>query len=309
MKLPKIPDDGQPKSLKQTIHASTPIVLTVMATLLAGLSSGEMTRSQYFRSLAAQFQAKASDQWAFYQAKRSRSVEAANALDILSAASHPAPLDPAGLLAADADLHPVLDDPATAALFAGGFPQLPAVEDKPVADKTVSDAMAAADHGQTEAQMAPLLRQITDDQMAAALQTAQANLDAFDAAMQPIGTAMDKLHSTLGQAGSNTPAVFAAQADVSAARLRYSSVRYDREAGYNRVTGELYDLQVHRNSVESDRRRTRSSLFFYGMLISQAAVLIATFSLAGQKPGALWMLAVLTGAAAAAFGGYVYIYF
>lgn len=47
---------------------STPVVLTVLATVLAGLSSAEMTRAQYFRAPAAQYQSKVSDQWNFFQA-------------------------------------------------------------------------------------------------------------------------------------------------------------------------------------------------------------------------------------------------
>jgi hypothetical protein len=46
--------------------------MTVLATLLAGLSSSEMTQAQYFRSRAAQDQSKAGDQWGFFQAKRLR---------------------------------------------------------------------------------------------------------------------------------------------------------------------------------------------------------------------------------------------
>jgi len=36
------------------ILGATPVVMAVVATLLAGLSSSEMTRAQYVRSLAAQ---------------------------------------------------------------------------------------------------------------------------------------------------------------------------------------------------------------------------------------------------------------
>src|SRR5215470_16440232 len=66
------PPDEKPKSFWDSILTSTPVVLTVVATLLAGLSSSEMTRAQYHRSLAAQHQSKAGDQWSFFQAKRIR---------------------------------------------------------------------------------------------------------------------------------------------------------------------------------------------------------------------------------------------
>lgn len=61
-----------PKSRWEAVLTVTPVVLTVLGTLLAGLSSSEMTLAQYYRTLAAQSQAKASDQWAFFQAKRIR---------------------------------------------------------------------------------------------------------------------------------------------------------------------------------------------------------------------------------------------
>jgi hypothetical protein len=60
------------KSLWETILTATPIILTVIATLLAGTSSGEMTKAQYHRAVAAQNQSKVGDQWAFFQAKKIR---------------------------------------------------------------------------------------------------------------------------------------------------------------------------------------------------------------------------------------------
>ena len=49
----------------------TPVVMTVIATMLAGLASSEMTRAQYDRSLAAQRQSKAGDQWNFSKGRNS----------------------------------------------------------------------------------------------------------------------------------------------------------------------------------------------------------------------------------------------
>lgn len=64
---------------------ATPVVMTVIATLLAGLASSEMTKAQYERAYAAQLQSRAGDQWAFFQAKRLRGEMQRNTLDILSA--------------------------------------------------------------------------------------------------------------------------------------------------------------------------------------------------------------------------------
>jgi hypothetical protein len=88
------------KSLWETILTSTPIVLTVVATLLAGFSSGEMTQAMYHRSLAAQNQSKAGDQWNFFQAKRIRGTTLETTVDLLQSLSEPGPVSPEALQAA-----------------------------------------------------------------------------------------------------------------------------------------------------------------------------------------------------------------
>src|SRR5262249_25084295 len=98
MKLPKITfpepssSTGQAKSIWSSILSTTPVVLTVFATVLAGLSSSEMTQAQYYRSLAAQNQSKASDQWNFFQAKRIRGTEIQRTVRLLQALSEPGPV-------------------------------------------------------------------------------------------------------------------------------------------------------------------------------------------------------------------------
>lgn len=64
--------NAPPKTPFETVLTSTPVIMTIVATLLAGLSTGEMTRAQYHRSLAAQHQSKSGDQWSLFQAKRIR---------------------------------------------------------------------------------------------------------------------------------------------------------------------------------------------------------------------------------------------
>lgn len=91
----EIPDNlktEMPPTLWGRILSATPVVMAVIATMLAGLSSSEMTRAQYSRSLAAQQQSKAGDQWGFFQAKRLRSALARNTLDIITAAGEVKPV-------------------------------------------------------------------------------------------------------------------------------------------------------------------------------------------------------------------------
>ncbi len=91
MKLPqpRVEDDSANapprKTLWNAIHTSTPVILTVLATALAGLSTSEMTLAQYHRALAAQNQSKAGDQWSLFQAKRIRGSNLQTTLDLLAA--------------------------------------------------------------------------------------------------------------------------------------------------------------------------------------------------------------------------------
>src|SRR5579884_1938321 len=64
--------ESKPRTLWDRAFAITPVVLTLLGTSLAGLSSSEMTRAQYHRALAAQHQGKVSDQWNLFQFKRTR---------------------------------------------------------------------------------------------------------------------------------------------------------------------------------------------------------------------------------------------
>jgi hypothetical protein len=81
----------------ESIIVTTPVILTVIATILAGISSSEMSSAQYFRSLAAQMQSKVSDQWGYFQAKKLRAEQCGNTVMILRGLSQFAAVDPQNL--------------------------------------------------------------------------------------------------------------------------------------------------------------------------------------------------------------------
>src|SRR5262245_3512734 len=89
--------DAPPKSAWDRLLTPTPVVMAVVATLLAGLSSSEMTKAQYFRSLAAQSQSKVGDQWAFFQAKRGRASNYGLTVTLLRAVTDTDEFNPAAL--------------------------------------------------------------------------------------------------------------------------------------------------------------------------------------------------------------------
>src|SRR5439155_15953570 len=92
-----VADDDAPKSATTKALGAVPVALTVLATILAGLSSSEMTRSMYYRSLAAQYQSKAGSQWAFFQAKRMRGTTLEASVDLVRTLADAPPFDVAQL--------------------------------------------------------------------------------------------------------------------------------------------------------------------------------------------------------------------
>ena len=92
-----------------------------------------------------------------------------------------------------------------------------------------------------------------------------------------------------------------------AARLRYTVARYDAEARLNQNIANLLELQVRQSNASAERHHKRSGKFFYGMLAAQAAVIIATLSIAARKRNFLWSVAAAAGLAAVSFAVYVYL--
>lgn len=289
----KIPDELKadlPPTKWGKVLSATPVVMAVIATMLAGLASSEMTRAQYDRSFAAQLQAKAGDQWSYYQAKKLRSAVAHNTLDLLAATSEVQPLDAAAL-----------PDVAAVAIAALTKNQLPAATSVKFDDGVLA-ALAAVENYKPETEVAATLAKVKPTQLTESLKAAQDAATAFDNATKSINKATDKLDETL-MTGDKT--IFR---NFSAARLRYAATRYETEARLNQSIASIYELQVRQNNYSAEKHHNRSGKFFYGMLGAQLAVIIATFAIATRQRNFLWSIAAAAGTVAIAFAAYVYLY-
>ena len=284
----KIPDTLKadiPPTLWGKVLAATPVVMTVVATLLAGLASSEMTRAQYTRSLGAQQQSKAGDQWAFFQAKHLRGALERNALDILKST---------------ADVQPfALRQPKTPIRALNG--ELPDLPPAPVVNPHVTAALDAMEAQLPADELARLLGSLQDKTLEAALHAAVSRSRAFDQLTGPINQAV-------ARAGESPASLDKAwYRDYTAARLQYTADRYDAEARLNQAIANLYELQVRKSNLDAERHHTRSQQFFFGMLAAQAGVIIATFAMAARKRNWLWLLAAAAGLSAVSFAVYVYL--
>lgn len=314
--IPKISLKAEiPEALKAELEPTkwgkvlsvTPVVMTVIATMLAGLSSSEMTRAQYDRSLAAQRQSKAGDQWNFFQGKKLRGVVLRTTLDMMGSTGALHAIDVAALRVALAGL-PLggnLDAGAArqalAALGDGAMPKLPS---GPVLAPAVLAAMAALEESKSDAEIAVLLGQIRGAALDKALADLQAQALALDALFKPVGNAIELWEKHLGGAAGDATL----RRDFIAARMSYNAQRYDIEARLNQTIAGLFELQVRTSNLSAERHHRRSSRFFYGMLAAQMGVIVSTLAMAAQRRNLLWGIAAGAGIVALAFTLYVLVY-
>lgn len=310
-----IPDELKadlPPSTWGKILSATPVIMTVIATMLAGLASSEMTRAHYSRSLAAQQQSKAGDQWNFFQAKRLRGSMQQSTLDLLQSTTNIRKLDAATLRnAGSGELSTLLDSPTSQqtllALFQG---QLPSITAGPTPDPKVKAALEAIDSSKSEAEIAPFIAALDDRVLTEALRASKDRATALDVALTPLNKTVAQIEQLITGIAKGTTADGGGSLarDFTAARLRYAMLRYDSEARLNQAVANIYELQVRRANMTAERFHRRSQRFFFGMLGAQAAVIVSTFSLAARKRNMLWTLAAVAGLAAIAFAIYVYFY-
>lgn len=275
-KIPEQLTADIPQTKWGKILSVTPVVMTVVATLLAGLASSEMTRAQYDRALGAQLQSKAGDQWSYFQAKKLRGAMQRSSLDLLEATTTAQGMDNAAL---------------------NKVPALPALQ---LADH-LETALQAVEKQAPETEIAEHLKAVDDKALATALQTARANVQAFEAALAPANRELEKLEQLAAGGDKN------ARQDTMATKMRFNALRYDAEAKLNQHIASLLELQVRKANISAERHHKRSGKFFFGMLAAQAAVIVSTFAIAARKRNFLWSVAALAGVAAIIFAVYVYL--
>jgi len=290
----KIPDELKadvPQTKWGKILIATPVIMTVIATMLAGLSSSEMTKAQYNRAFAAQLQSKAGDQWSFFQAKKLRGAMQRSALDVIKGTTEVRDLDMDAIeKASGLSRTPLTDmDKALAAV-------------QPVAlDPNIKAAMDAVGNSRPESEVTEAVKKLDDKGLEDALQAAKDRAADFDNSLQNVTPGIDQLEKALSGKDEHLAR------DFSVVRLNDYARIYDMEAKLNQSVAGIYELQVRRNNIEAERHHNRSQRFFYGMLAAQMGVIISTFALAAQKRSWLWLVAAGAGLIAVSFALYVYL--
>jgi hypothetical protein len=336
-----------PKGVWGMILTATPVALTALATAFAGLSSSEMTQAMYHRSLAAQHQSRAGDQWAFFQAKRIRGNGLEASGELLQVLGHPEPFDmrmvsadidhiyalieqaekPAGASKLDAELNQKRVEQSrhllsSVKLTAFDLSQVdPRPLPDPAAQQAYEEVVQAIQKRQPETETAGLVARLSPQTIDEAIGLAEDDADRFDQTCKPVNETVQTVRGVLQKAGTavrplrgkSGPAAEAVAAfdrlDTSfrAAAMDYEARRYRQESAFNRRAAEAYEVRVRRSGVESDRHRERSKRFFYSMLLAQVGATVSALALARAQRSLLWLLATVVGVVSLAFTGYVYL--
>ena len=280
------------KGLLEKLGAALPVALTAIATAFAGLSSGEMSRAMYWRSAAAQDQAKANDQWSLAAHKRDRSIMMqTTALQLRVAVGYTT----ATLPPTDPEKDP-FGQKARLWMEGKGPPpaKLPDIQKPGVQE--VLDAIRTA---QTEGEVLRRAKAVKRDDIDYELAAASIETNRLDAEWDPVVKTMTA-HIATRPPGAEMTALQASQMETE-------QRRYRAEASLNQQIGYLYDVRVKVSTVESDRHRLRSENFFYAMLAGQAGATLAALALARKRHSSLWLFAGVIGTVSVGFGAYVYL--
>ena len=286
------PTPDAPKTLFDRVGVALPIALTALATALAGMSTGELQQAMYWRSYAAQDQAKATSQWTLAGFKRDRALicQVASAqLRAVGGAGSPIP--------------PGAGAEATGWLAGGGPPpaKLPEVTDEALA-KLLDDLRSRA----PEDELIRQARRVSGEAVTAAIDAAEKSVEQTDRDWEPTLKAAatlvaDAARRPAGAAG--TPSGVGEQAACFELERR----RYQIEASLNQGVSLLYEARIKVSSAQSDRHQRKSKQFFYAMLAAQVGATVAALALARKKQSLLWAVAGGTGLVAVVIGASVYL--
>ncbi len=283
--MPDAPPAEEKKSLFDKFGAGLPVGLTALATILAGLSTGELNRAMLWRSNAAQDQAKATGQWTLAGFKRDRALICDSTADTLRASDNYR--EPPAITRTQelAGVKQVSDW-----IRAGGDP--------PAYDPAVKAVLKAVRDRQDEEVVLKLARAVDESKLQAEIASALKQEAEIEEQY--------KVESDAARAAV-VAASKADKAGTAAFRYEVDGRRYRAESTANQWVGYLLEVRVKHSTEESDRHQQRSGNFFFAMLAAQIGGVGSSLALARKRRSVLWLVAGIAGLVAAGFGAFVYV--
>ena len=301
-------DGEKPKSLVEKLGAALPIGLTALAAIFGSMSNEALQHAMFWKSQAAQDQAKATNQWSLAGFKRDRSlIMQATAAQMRAAAGFPEPFQVLGERSWMGGTPREMQD----ALFwlSGDGP--PPVKPYDVSDAPLIFLMKGIREREPEADVLRQAGKVEQAKINAAIDAAEKAAEQTDKEWESVLKSAakhveDRVKATtaLKPDDKGRAAAVAQTIAVQAAWFELEQRRYRLESTLNQGIGYLYEARVKVSSAESDKHRRKSEWLGHAMLVAQIAAVAASLALARKRQSLLWLLAGLIGLAAVGVGGY-----
>jgi hypothetical protein len=301
------PKPEPPQGLLDKLGASLPIALTALATIFASMSNGALQEAMYWKSQAAQDQAKVTNQWTLAGFKRDRALTMQVAAAQLAATTGfvvpnfdkpiPPPTD-----AKEDSLRKHAEDQKLALAWLTDRANPPPVK-LPEVDDEVKSLREAIKNREPEQEVLKKAARLDIGKISRAIDGAEQAAEQSDQEWDPVLKAAAGL--IRAQAGAPGDAKAAANvAAAQAAGFDLEERRYRAESRANQEIGYLYEIRTKVSTATSDKHRKKSDYLSYAMFVAQVGAVASSLALARKRKSFLWLLASLVGIAAIAVGGY-----
>ncbi len=305
---PTNPDDKKPEAPKgffEKVEAALPIALTALATVFASMSNGALQEAMYWKSQAAQDQAKVTNQWTLAGFKRDRALmmQAAAAQLRATCGYAPAPFSvpvPPPKKEEEAKKHTEVQAQARVWLTDRANPppvKMPELDDEL---KPLRDAIKTRE---PEREILKKAGHTDVAKISKAIDDAEKANEQTDQEWDPI----IKGAASLVRVQASTPGDGKAATAAQAAGFDLEERRYRAESRANQDIGYLYEIRTKISAAESDKHRKKSDYLSYAMLVAQIGAVASSLALARKQKSALWLFAAMVGVVAIGVGGYALV--
>ncbi len=294
----------EPKGFFEKVGAALPIALTALATVFASMSNGALQEAMYWKSQAAQDQAKVTNQWTLAGFKRDRALmmQAAaaqlRALCGYATATFSVPVPPKK--EEEAKKHAEVQSQARVWLTDQANP--PPVK-LPECDDELKALRNAIKTREPERDILEKAGRTDVTKISKAINDAEKANEQTDQEWDPIV----KGAAALVRAQASSPVDGKAATAAQAAGFDLEERRYRAESRANQEIGFLYEIRTKISAAESDKHRKKSDFLSYAMLVAQIGAVASSLALARKQKSALWLFAAMVGLVAIGVGGYALI--
>lgn len=302
---PEAKKDEEPKGLIEKAGAALPVALTALAAVFGSMSNGALQEAMYWKSQAAQDQAKSTSQWSLAGFKRDRALVMQTSAAQLRATSGYAP---ATFDAKPKDASGPEGQKGLAWLTEKGEKGGPPPAKLPdIDDERIKELRDAIERREPERDQLKKAGRVDIEKITKAIDDAERYKEQTDKEWSPVLDAANAWVRAQLEVKDGDPEAQKKRTNATSAQatgFELEQRRYRTESRLEQGVGFLYEIRVKVSTAESDKHRRKSDALSMAMLVAQIGAVAASLALARKQKSALWLFAGLIGLVSVVVGGY-----